>query len=462
MGNNNKAPVLPPNYDEDANWAWIPAFKDNPAKSEYNPHTFQPKEIIKIDDNLTTTVSVSSNGDDINTDAGADVFYVHPTTYLSANWYKNSNHTMDDERKDVSYWKTYSIKSCLKQHASAFAAEGNEIWAPYYRQASIRMYHSWLSSDRIDASSSERAFQLAYEDVRSSYYNFLSRRRSEDGRGVIIAGHSQGSMHLIRLLREEFSPTVQKSALLNRKQLIFAYLVGYECGADSFPGKNILASKSPTDVGDSDKSKYAHFSLMGIKGVGGPSYFHKIPNINHIRQTTQPIATSPITWKSSSVGARQRPTEKKDHVGAVEVVRGVYPSLTVGEIEARTTSGSQTASSKQRLITNFVRTQVIDGCLYVIDTEESHVNHVMYDYRNNVNSFGLGLKLFDYHLSEYLVFWGDIRKNAAERIKIWNELNVSARSVPGSITGSTSNVQVVVNKKRKKRDSKEKVKHKRR
>ena len=76
---------------------------------------------------------------------------------------------------------------------------------------------------------------------------------------------------------------------------------------------------------------------------------------------------------------------------------------------------------KQRLIKNIFETQVVDGHLYVVDTEDDHTNRLCNDYRNNVDSFGFGLKQFDYHLGEYPLLWENFRANVGQRVSSWNK-----------------------------------------
>jgi len=79
----------------------------------------------------------------------------------------------------------------MKQHVSAFATKNNDIYAPFYKQASIRMYHEWISNN-FDRNASEKAFDAAYSDVKEAFYYF-KRFRKKKSRGFILAGHSQVS-----------------------------------------------------------------------------------------------------------------------------------------------------------------------------------------------------------------------------------------------------------------------------
>ena len=140
---------------------------------------------------------------DRQADAEVDVFFVHPTTYVSSSTW---NQPMGDEGADngVDSW-------VMRGQASAFNG-CCKVYAPRYRQAT-------LFSFQDQTGSGEMALDLAYQDVRSAFLFFL--REYNQGRPFILAGHSQGSKHADRLLEEE----VANSEILIR--MVAAYPVGF-------------------------------------------------------------------------------------------------------------------------------------------------------------------------------------------------------------------------------------------
>ena len=72
------------------------------------------------------------------------------------------------------------------------------------------------------------AFNGAYEDVRSAFFYYL--QHWNQGRPFILAGHSQGSQHLVRLI-QELETLHETSVLLDR--LVAAYLIG--CAVRALP-----------------------------------------------------------------------------------------------------------------------------------------------------------------------------------------------------------------------------------
>ncbi len=136
-------------------------------------------------------------------DTGAAVFFIHPTSYISrAHW----NAPIDDPETNA------RAELFLRGQASAFNAAG-DIWAPRYRQAT---FGAFLTS----AADSERALRLAYGDVAAAFDIFL--QQVGPTRPIILAGHSQGALHLTRLLRDR----VATDPALG-KRIVAAYVVGW-------------------------------------------------------------------------------------------------------------------------------------------------------------------------------------------------------------------------------------------
>lgn len=137
-------------------------------------------------------------------DSSVDVFFLYPTSLTSksdTSWNAGINDATINAKTDYS--------SILYQ-ASTF----NEyrLFAPRYRQAH---YRSYFSADTVSAVA---AFELAYRDIKTAFQYYLDHYNN--GRPIIIASHSQGTTHAIRLLKEFFDETTLKN------KLVAAYLVG--------------------------------------------------------------------------------------------------------------------------------------------------------------------------------------------------------------------------------------------
>ena len=135
-------------------------------------------------------------------DAGADVFFIHPTTYLTM--------TVGNAPFDAGGETGVRVEAgVLKFQASVFNG-CCRIFAPRYRQASLRAITS--NSDEGYA-----AAELAYGDVARAFDAFL---KVNNGRPFILASHSQGSIHALRLLQQRIIGTPLQS------RLVAAYIVG--------------------------------------------------------------------------------------------------------------------------------------------------------------------------------------------------------------------------------------------
>nr|WP_277923011.1 DUF3089 domain-containing protein [Sphingomonas sp. CARO-RG-8B-R24-01] len=131
----------------------------------------------------------------------AAVFFIHPTSFLDrSRW----NAPLDNAEANA------RAELFLRGQASAFNAVG-AVWAPRYRQAT---FGAFLTTQANAA----KALDLAYGDVAAAFDAFLAQAGD---RPIILAGHSQGSLHLIRLLREKIAGTPVA------RRIVAAYVVGW-------------------------------------------------------------------------------------------------------------------------------------------------------------------------------------------------------------------------------------------
>jgi hypothetical protein len=132
----------------------------------------------------------------------AEIFFIHPTSFLErSRW----NAPLDDKE---SQWRA---RLFVQSQASAFNQAG-EVWAPKYRQAT---FGAFLTS-KAEAG---KALDLAYGDVLAAFDYFLAHAPKD--RPIILAGHSQGSLHLLRLLAERIAGRPEA------KRIVAAYVVGW-------------------------------------------------------------------------------------------------------------------------------------------------------------------------------------------------------------------------------------------
>ena len=139
----------------------------------------------------------------------AEIFFVPPTTFLEKDRW---NAPYDDPRADA------RARVLVRSQASAFSGVGR-VWAPRYRQATVGAF---LAA----GPDSTRALDLAYRDVERAFHAFVAQIPPETP--IILAAHSQGSFHLMRLLAERIAGTG------TARRVVAAYLVGWpvSVGAD--------------------------------------------------------------------------------------------------------------------------------------------------------------------------------------------------------------------------------------
>jgi len=154
-----------------------------------------------------------------------DVFYVYPTVFLDKNdprW----NIPINDvtQRKKV-------IDNPVRFQASAWS-EAGRLYVPFYRQAHIRSYRNLDKGGRD-------SLMVAYSDIKAAFQYYLEHYNN--GRPIILAGHSQGTTHLILLLKDFFDDKPLQ------KQLVAAYLPGMAIKSNEF--KSIPFMTKPSQTG---------------------------------------------------------------------------------------------------------------------------------------------------------------------------------------------------------------------
>ena len=153
----------------------------------------------------------------------AAIFYVHPTTYLERDrWNAPLSGNGDSDGRASLF---------VRSQASALTSAG-QVWAPRYRQAA---YGAFL----LKSEDAQKALDLAYSDVAAAFDEFLKRNPESP---LILAGHSQGALHLSRLLRER-APQL-------KGRLVAAYVVGWPLSTTAdLPAMGLLPCSTADQTG---------------------------------------------------------------------------------------------------------------------------------------------------------------------------------------------------------------------
>jgi hypothetical protein len=159
-----------------------------------------------------------------------DVFFVYPTSYLDPTMPYGWNASLKDHKTNI-----YTDYTSILYQASVFNEVG-KIYAPRYRQAHIKCYTPEGHEDTVKAIA---AFEMAYQDVKKAFDYYLEHYNH--GNPIIIASHSQGSTHTIRILKEYFDNKPLA------KQLVAAYVVGMALDPATYT--SLKACEQPNETG---------------------------------------------------------------------------------------------------------------------------------------------------------------------------------------------------------------------
>lgn len=205
----------PPDYGLAANWLCSPGQNDACAQD------------------LTTTVIAADGAMTVeafapNPDAAIDCFYVYPTVSLDSG--ANSDLDPGPEERFVA----------LVQFAR-FGAQCR-TFAPMYRQGTLASLRARMNG--VAGPTGDRA--LAYNDVLAAWRHYMAH--DNQGRGVVLISHSQGTVVLEQLIKSEIDGKPVQA------QLVSAILLGANVvvpnGADAGRTfQNIPACRVATQTG---------------------------------------------------------------------------------------------------------------------------------------------------------------------------------------------------------------------
>lgn len=157
----------------------------------------------------------------------ADVFYIVSTEIL--------------EEKDSTGHDTY-IGKLTPEERKAYEAEMKyvqnmfgdslNLFSPYYKQFT-------MSSINLPAEEMERVRKEAADDVVSAFRYYI--QHLNNGRPFILAGFSQGAMHMIDILQDMSQEDYER--------MIVAYCMGYRLSESDLKHPHIKAAQSADDLG---------------------------------------------------------------------------------------------------------------------------------------------------------------------------------------------------------------------
>lgn len=181
--------VKPNDYSDEKNWLCRPGRKGGACDIDLTT------TVVAADGTLTRETFAA------NPKAPIDCFYVYPT--ISTDPSDNSDMTAGPAELNV-----------IAQQFARFASVCRP-YAPIYRQLTLVGLRK-----RLGAGAASVPFErgVQYDDVRDAWRHYL--QHDNQGRGVVIIGHSQGSYVLMELVRQE----VEGKPV--QKQLVSALILG--------------------------------------------------------------------------------------------------------------------------------------------------------------------------------------------------------------------------------------------
>jgi hypothetical protein len=280
----------------------------------------------------------------------AAIFFVHPTSFLEKDqWNAPIDHADSQQR----------ARLFVRHQASAFNGLG-EIWAPKYRQAT---FGAFLTT-QTDA---EKALYFAYRDVLAAFDAFVAQAPKD--RPIILAAHSQGSLHLTRLLRERVAgrPLARRIAA--------AYVIGWPIStAADLPALGLPGCERAGQPG----------CILSWQSFGEPADPSLITDVYNASQTPdgQPRAGTPMLCVNPLTGAAGGEAPATANQGTL------IPNAELTEAEVRV--GAVPARCDP------------SGFLLVGETIADLPPYILPG--NN------------YHVFDYALFWANIRADAAARL----------------------------------------------
>ena len=271
-------------------------------------------------------------------DNSVDVFIVAPTVDTRSE--SNSAITADYKR---------IFRNAMNQQQAIFANTAR-IYAPYYRQASIKAY------SMEDKTAKDTTFNNAYTDVSAAFKYYIEHKNN--GRPLIIAGFSQGADMCYRILEEYYGGSGERATAL-RDNLIAVYAIGWcmtEDMIEKYP--QIVPAKGETDTG----------VVVSFDCEDG-----NVTDSIIVPAGTKAISINPLNWKTDST-----PASKSLNKGTVQQdsKTGAILSVEVGKY------GAYIDPERGTLIVPGIDTSKYpaglsifsDGCLHLYDNFLFFVN----------------------------------------------------------------------------------------
>lgn len=360
-----------------------------------------------------------------------DCFYVADTCFHGEGFRGKSlrqcwNLPLGSEEGSFGHKLSKTVLEQMEMRAAANASCFNRtcrVYAPVYRMIpvtavlnmeALTTMNEYPQMKRIPLLRPQQlrsALDVAYDDVRRAFVDFVDDV-GNSGRPFVLAGHSQGVMHLTRLLQEEIENHPSR-----RERFVHAYLAGFGVPLDLFATnlKLIRPSSSASDICSVSSWRTAALRHGNPKSQrSGTFYVGK----GWRKQVGPLLANNPITWSQGPEASTSDPTA---YLGALWPVP---ENLDLDSEKGFTTSGvalrfGRMASKTQEVLGAIVPALVkvdcgpitacvdADGLVRVPNVPRSSLFAI------TERDFML------YHDLDFGLFHNNIQHNVASRVESW-------------------------------------------
>lgn len=240
--------------------------------------------------------------------------------------------------------------------ASVFNGLAN-IYAPYYRQNNVNINPLMLTE-------ASPIFKIGQEDLINAFDYFI-KNFNKGERPIIIAGHSQGSVRIVELSKDK---ELLMGDSLARSKMIATYAIGYSITDNDIKENPLI------EIADSSLQTGCFITYNTISDE--PGIEKKGPTI--IAGT---YVVNPLSWKTNT-----------EFVPASENIEAVFFNHENPE--------------KPQFFKHFAAAQKKDNALVITDISHPEM----------ISSTSVTFPKGIYHVYDYAIFYGNLKKNIADRI----------------------------------------------
>ena len=270
-----------------------------------------------------------------------DTFFIYPTLLTDKNNTRWNADIFDDNTRN------YVLNSSVKFQASAWYSTG-DLYIPYYRQAHLRVFKEsfWNNGGK-------EAYEMAYNDIKEAFKIYLNE--FNNGRPIIIAGHSQGAGHAKRLIQDFFDNKPLK------EKLVVAYLIGTKITKEDFLTIPLMSNSSETG---------GFVTWNTFKILKNDDKYNFTIDKEWLKDA---LCSNPVTWDS------KKNSDLTAHKGLLFL--------------------------NGKIFSNALRIDNIDNGVYLKTPKLGFIKTILLS------------SLKDYHKADINLFWEDIRQNSILRVK---------------------------------------------